>query len=572
MRAVVIGSGGREHALAWALAGSASVQEVVVMPGNPGMARDSRYTVVPEPPDGDSVARYNPDLVVIGPEAFLVAGLADDLRRRGIAVVGPSRAAAALEGSKRFSKELMDRHGIPTAAYRVCSSPEEARAVVEEFGLPVVVKADGLAQGKGVSVCTTVQHAHGAIQKMMEERQFGDAGATVVVEQFLQGFEASVMVMMDETSHLVLPTARDHKQIHDNNLGPNTGGMGAVAPNPEITPAMQARIELDVVIPSVTAVRSLMQEDPEALFRGFLFIGVMISDGVPRVLEYNVRFGDPEAQAILPLLEGDLGVLFRGLAHGTLRQAKEESQYRTASGSCCAVVAASPGYPGRPHDGFRIHEVGVPGLLFWAGVRAGDENGLMTSGGRVCAAAGRGDSLDAAREAAYRVLLGVQFTGMQFRRDIGGAPIDASLLEEDRHFLPQYYKRGGVLPVVVQDARSGEVLMLGYANHAAVVRTMETGLATFWSTSRARLWTKGESSGNTLMVQEVRVDCDQDALLYRVTLSGSGVCHTTEEDGSARRRCFYRVVERDENGSLVLEHPSESPAASGPLTGESPAG
>jgi len=550
VRVLVVGSGGREHALAWRIAASPSTTAVMVMPGNPGIARDPRCEVVPEKPTVSAILAQNPDLVIIGPEAPLVAGLADELRTEGIAVVGPSRAAARLEGSKEAAKELMDRWHIPTASYHRCTTPEEAQAAVTAMGAPVVVKADGLAAGKGVAVCTTMAEAHEAIQTIMVERAYGAAGDTVVVEEFLSGFEASVIVLIDESGSLTLPTAQDHKPIYAGNRGPNTGGMGAVAPNPALTPELLVKIDREVVQPSVAAIQDITRQDSSVLFRGFLFIGLMIHDESISVLEYNVRFGDPEAQAILPLMGGDVATLFYALATGTLTDGIVASGYHHREGAVCAVVAASAGYPGTVADGVPVSADHRGEMFFWAGVaeRAGESGApeLVTAGGRVCAAAAYGDTLSGARREAYRRLLGVQFTGMQFRNDIGGPSIAGEILEESDELLLQFAKRGGLLPVVVQDVASNDVLMLGYANAAALAETMRSGLATFYSTSRHELWTKGLQSGDTLGIEEIRVDCDQDALLYRVRIEGDGVCHTREETDDAesryRRRCFYRAV------------------------------
>jgi phosphoribosylamine--glycine ligase len=571
MNVLVVGSGGREHALAWRLAQSPSVGTVSVAPGNPGIARDERLRCVADAVTPELVARLEVDLVVIGPEVPLVEGLADQLRAAGADVVGPSAAMARLEGSKAHAKDFMARNGIRTAGHRTCRTVEEARAAVAEFGAPVVVKADGLAAGKGVSVCASEREALAAIETIMRERLFGDAGETVVVEEFLQGFEASVIVMVDETSWLTLPTAKDHKQIGDGNVGANTGGMGAVAPNPLITPELSAVIEREVVEPSV---RALQQSGD--LFRGFLFIGLMIDGGDPRVLEYNVRFGDPEAQAILPLLEGDFGVLLRGLARGRLGEAVGESGFSVRAGASCTVVAASGGYPGPVSRGDAITIGKVPaasslsgaGEIFFAGVAAGapsttpaaqpDAAGsvpdlLRTAGGRVLAASAVGADLEEARRRAYAMVQLVSFDGMQYRRDIGGDPLVASVIEESDVPLPQFRKRGGLLPVVVQEASSGDVLMLGYADASALQATRRSGYATFWSTSRNTLWTKGETSGDRLRIEEIRIDCDQDALLYRVSLEGDGVCHTRSATGDTRRRCFYRRLTPE--GTLENEAP-----------------
>jgi phosphoribosylamine--glycine ligase len=571
MNVLVVGSGGREHALAWRLAGSPSVAVVFVTPGNPGIARDGRIRCIADPVTPELLAEHAVDLVVIGPEVPLVDGLADELRAAGVDVVGPSAALAQLEGSKAYAKDFMAENGIRTAAHRTCRTVDQAREAVAELGTPIVVKADGLAAGKGVSVCASEREAHAAIETIMRERLFGDAGETVVVEEFLRGFEASVIVMVDETSWLTLPTARDHKQIGEGGIGANTGGMGAVAPNPLITPELGAVIEREVVEPSV---RALQQTG--SLFRGFLFIGLMIDGGEPRVLEYNVRFGDPEAQAILPLLAGDFGVLLRGLAQGRLADAVGESGFAVRDGASCTVVAAAGGYPGPVSRGDVVTIGDVPpashlsgsGEIFFAGVAGsvgetaagaghpavGSSNGagtgdaavgetpdtLRTAGGRVLAASAIGSTLEEARWRAYALLQLVSFDGMQYRRDIGGDPVVASVIAEGDVPMPQFRKRGGLLPVIVQEASSGDVLMLGYADPSALAESRRSGYATFWSTSRNTLWTKGETSGDRLRIEEIRVDCDQDALLYRVTLEGSGVCHTRSTTGETRRRCFYR--------------------------------
>jgi len=553
----VAGSGGREHAIAWRLAQSGSVEQVTVVPGNAGIALEPGCSVVDAPITAEAILETEPDLVVIGPEAPLVAGIADELRRQGIAVVGPSRQAAALEGSKSVAKQFMVDTGISTAEFRVCRTPEEARAAVTDLGVPVAIKADGLAAGKGVVVCFSEKETEAAIQSIMNERLFGAAGDAVVVERALRGFEASVILAVDESGYLLFPTAQDHKQIGEGGEGPNTGGMGAVAPNPMISADMLQRIEEEIVRPAVDSI-----QQRGWLFRGFLFIGLMIDEEEINVLEFNVRFGDPEAQAILPLVEGDLGVLLRGLSEGRIAEAIGQAEYRVFDGASCAVVAASDGYPGPYRKGDAITD--DPGVLtddlarrsrvFYAGVKAAPDPGeLLTAGGRVLAVAATGDSLDRARFLAYTRMLGLGFSGIQYRRDIGGDRIIANVLEESESLLPQFDKRGGLLPVIVQDAESGEVLMLAYSDRAALEKTRETGQAWFWSTSRNNLWRKGETSGNTLQVRDILVDCDQDALLYRVVVRGDGVCHTVNRDGRPRRRCFYRSLDSDDR--LVNEDP-----------------
>ena len=469
-------------------------------------------------------------------------------------MVGPSREAARLEGSKAFAKEFMVRHGIPTAEYRVCTSVDAARAAVREFGAPVVVKADGLAAGKGVTVCASIREADAAIESIMRDRMFGAAGDVVVVERVLTGFEASIIVLVDESGYVVLPTARDHKPIGEGNSGPNTGGMGVVAPNPDIDTAMHQRIEREIVEPAVAGIRSAGW-----LFRGVLFIGLMIDTDGPQTLEFNVRFGDPETQGILPLLSGDFAELMLGLASGRVGESVEHAGFAVRDGAACSVIAASAGYPGVYAKDVPIIRDAIPeeselhtaSHLFFgrAGVRGVSEaaggappdgaDTLRTAGGRVLAATAWGPDLPTARRRAYTVLQSVHFDGMQYRRDIGGENVLSSVIEEGTLPMVQFAKRGGLVPVVVQDTGSGTVLMVAYTNREAFETTRSTGYATFWSTSRNALWTKGETSGDYLSVNEIRLDCDQDALLYLVTPTG-GVCHTTNRSGAHRRRCFYR--------------------------------
>ncbi|MDA3948518.1 MAG: phosphoribosylamine--glycine ligase [Spirochaeta sp.] len=561
MKIAIIGSGGREHALAWRLAQSEQVSSVVVFPGNPGMDGEPKVRTDERLPTGETLRDDGVDLVIVGPEEPLANGIADELRGQGLAVVGPSGDAARLEGSKAFAKEFMVRHGIPTAEYRVCPSVEAARAAVRELGAPVVVKADGLAAGKGVTVCDSVREADAAIESIMRDRMFGAAGDVVVVERVLTGFEASIIVLVDETGHVVLPTARDHKPIGEGNSGPNTGGMGVVAPNPDIDTAMHQRIEREIVEPAVAGIKSAGW-----LFRGVLFIGLMIDEDGPQTLEFNVRFGDPETQGILPLLSGDFAELMMGLASGQLHESVTRAGFAVRDGAACSVIAASAGYPGPYTKDVPVTREPIPehsGLhtaahLFFAGVTGGagdtgdtgaaadaeDTRALRTSGGRVLAATAWGADLPTARRQAYTLLQTVHFDGMQYRPDIGGDNVVASVIEEGTVPLVQFTKRGGLVPVVVQDADSRAVLMVAYTNREAFETTRSTGYATFWSTSRNALWTKGETSGDYLAVDEIRVDCDQDALLYLVTPAGGGVCHTTDDSGAHRPRCFYRRLGR----------------------------
>lgn len=525
-------------------------------PGNAGIGQEHGVTIAEVVPKPEDAVAQGIDLVIVGPEEPLVHGIADRYRTAGIPVVGPDADLARLEGSKSHAKDFMVTNEIPTAEYRTCRTIEEARQAVAEFGAPVVIKADGLAAGKGVSVCPSVREADAAIESIMRDKLFGDAGNLVVVERMLRGFEASIIVLVDESGYLVLPTAQDHKPIGEGNTGPNTGGMGVVAPNPEIDSARLEQLETTVVGPSVRAIQR-----SNRLFRGILFIGVMIDEEGPKTLEYNVRFGDPETQAILPLLEGDFGVLMRGLAEGRLSTAIEESGFRVGDGASCAVIAASEGYPGPYTKGIPIRiepqEMPAPilqsGHLFFAGVTSGENEAtrLLTAGGRVVASTAWAPTLQEARRRAYAGLQMIHFQGMQYRTDIGGPAVLSQILEEERLILPQFEKRGGILPVVVQDSETDAVLMVAYTNREAFIETRRSGYASFWSTSRNELWTKGTTSGDYLAIEEIRIDCDQDALLYRVRLLGTGVCHTHNELGEHRRRCFYRRI--DSQGLLEFD-------------------
>ena len=563
MKVLVVGAGGREHALAWRLAAGAGmdrradrvIDRVIVSPGNPGVARDIGLECLPLLSVGEIVdGGY--DLVVIGPEEPLVHGFADSLRAGGVSVVGPSAEAARLEGSKAFAKGFMVEHGVPTADYRICTTISEAYEALDFFGDSVVVKADGLTSGKGVAVCRSRRQAEAAVESMMRDRLYGDAGTTIVVEEYLEGHEASIVVLVDESGYVIMPTSQDHNALEDGNGGANTGGMGVVVPNPEIDSQLLDRIEEAIVVPSVQGIR-----ERDWVFRGALFIGLMVGEGGPWALEYNVRFGDPETQAIMPMIQGDFYQLLKGLADGRLMDAVKESGFGIRSGAACTVVAASAGYPGPFSRGLpiRIDDTGMGGTrmggtgdakVFFGGVKRGSSEeeppgrapSLVTGGGRVLAVSAWGEDLDQARFRAYEALLMVHFDGMQYRRDIGGPNVMDRILEEGSVTAPQFEKRGGLLPVVVQEASSDTVLMVAYTNRDAYDATRKTGYAHFWSTSRNTLWKKGETSGDVLVVEEIRLDCDQDAFLYRVRLLGEGVCHTTDSHGVHRKRCFYRTI------------------------------
>lgn len=417
MKVLVVGGGGREHALCWKIAQSPLVTEVIAAPGNVGMAQVARcVNVSAEDVVGqlELARREKVALVVIGPEAPLVAGLADRLAEQGIPAFGPSAKAAVLEGSKVFSKELMQRHSIPTAAFSSHVDLASAFAAVERFEGHCVVKADGLAAGKGVIVCRGVDEARTAVRQMLEDRTFGEAGGTVIVEELLQGEEASVLAITDGTRVLPLVAAQDHKAAYEGDIGPNTGGMGAYAPAPVVTPALMERVQREVLEATVKAMAA--EGRP---FRGLLYAGLMIDRGEPKVLEFNVRFGDPECQPLLALMKDDIVPLLMGAAQGQL----EARPIAFHKGATLCVVLAAGGYPGAYTKGQTIHGLEEAGkvdgaVVFHAGTqREGDT--IVAAGGRVLGVVGRGSDHAEAACIAYAAADKITWDGMRLRRDIG---------------------------------------------------------------------------------------------------------------------------------------------------------
>ena len=415
MKLLVIGSGGREHALAWKLAQSPRVQKVFVAPGNGGTARENGVENVSLTGIEELVAFSRKEkihLTVVGPEAPLAAGIVDAFRDAGQKIFGPTRAAAQLEASKDFAKSFMARHKIPTAAHRTFEAAETAKAYVAERGAPIVIKADGLAAGKGVVVASSVPEAHAAIDRMMTQQALGAAGARLVVEEFLEGEEASFIVMSDGAHVLPLATSQDHKRLRDGDAGPNTGGMGAYSPAPVVTPKIHARVMREIIAP---AIQGMAQEGTP--YMGFLYAGLMIDKaGNPKTLEFNCRLGDPETQPIILRLKSDLLDLIERALDGTLDQVEPQWDRRAALG----VVVAAAGYPDEPRKDDAITGLPKPAAdcrVFHAGTRL-EGKAVLTDGGRVLCVTALGDSVKMARARAYEALEGIRFEGMQYRKDI----------------------------------------------------------------------------------------------------------------------------------------------------------
>lgn len=418
MKILLIGSGGREHALAWKMARSPRVQKVFVAPGNGGTANQKHEGIENLPISdlqelADFAKREQIALTVVGPEAPLAAGIVDVFRNQGLRIFGPTQLAAQLESSKDFSKAFMKRHGIPTADYQTFSNASEAHNYIDQKGAPIVIKADGLAAGKGVVVAMSLPEAHMAVDMMLSDNKLGNAGARVVIEEFLIGEEASFIVLVDGKNVVPLATSQDHKRLHDGDQGPNTGGMGAYSPAPVVTPDIHARAMREVIMPTVLGMKA-----DGIPYTGFLYAGLMISpDGRIKTLEFNCRMGDPETQPIMARLESDLVNALDKAIDGKLDEVELKWDRRIALG----VVLAAHQYPDTPRSGDRISGIPAPTndqIVFHAGTKLHDGN-LLTSGGRVLCVVGLADTVKAAQQKAYSAVEQIHFDGMQYRKDIG---------------------------------------------------------------------------------------------------------------------------------------------------------
>jgi phosphoribosylamine--glycine ligase len=416
MKLLVIGSGGREHALAWHLSKTSGLQKIYVAPGNAGTAREpelENINITDPQALADFAEREGIHLTLVGPEAPLAAGVVNIFRARGLKIFGPTKEAAQLESSKDFAKRFMARHKIPTAAFETFTDATAAHAYVERQGAPIVIKADGLAAGKGVVVAMTLEEAHHAIDDMLSGNTLGAAGSRVVIEEFLDGEEASFIVMVDGKNVLALASSQDHKRIGDGDTGPNTGGMGAYSPAPVVTPAIHAKAMREIILPTV---RGMMADGIP--YTGFLYAGLMIGkDGSVKTVEFNCRMGDPETQPIMMRLKTDLLLLLEHAVAGKLDQIEAEWDRRVALG----VVLAAANYPGTPRRGDVISGLDLEredAHIFHAGT-ADQDGKVVTAGGRVLCVTALGDNVRQAQKNAYDVLVGVHFDGMQYRRDIG---------------------------------------------------------------------------------------------------------------------------------------------------------
>jgi phosphoribosylamine--glycine ligase len=420
MKVLLVGSGGREHALAWQMAQSRLCDALYCAPGNPGTAECADNLAIAAD-DIDGIVKFaaanNIDLVVVGPEAPLVAGLADKLRTAGIPVFGPSQSAARIEGSKKFMKDLCAKYGIPTAAYGAFRDISEAKKFIRAQKLPVVVKADGLAAGKGVVIAQTYEEAEKAASDMLSGTAFGNAGKEVVIEEFLHGEEISAFALADGKDILQFASAQDHKRVGDGDTGPNTGGMGAYSPARMINPELWATIMDTIMRPTLAAMAA-----EGCPFNGVLFAGIMMVDGKPVLLEFNARFGDPECEAMMMRFDGDLLALLHACAVGKLADAADEIRWLTGATVC--VVMAAKGYPGPVQKGTEIKNIGAADMqeetrIFHAGTALDGDGHLIASGGRVLAVTSRGDDVAQARARAYEAVSVIDWPGGFYRKDIG---------------------------------------------------------------------------------------------------------------------------------------------------------
>lgn len=412
MNILVIGSGGREHALYWKLSESPQTEQIYAIPGNPGMGASVAIALDDHAAILRFVKEHEIGLVVVGPEVPLMNGLVDELEAAGIRAFGPRANAAEIEGSKSFAKDLMKKYGIPTARYEVFTAAEPARAYIRQEGAPIVVKADGLAAGKGVIVAMTEQEALDAVDAIMEDHSFGDAGARVVIEEFMEGEEASLLAFTDGTTIRPMISAQDHKRAYDGDRGPNTGGMGTYAPALVMTPEMTERAVEEILKPTIAAMAK-----EGRVYRGCLYLGLMVTADGPKVVEFNARFGDPETQVVLPLLDSDLVAIMCACADGTLA----DVPIRWKDGAAVCVVLASGGYPGHYDKGQEIHGLAdaeaMGALVFHAGTAMKDGE-LVTNGGRVLGVVGRGADISSAVDAAYAAATKISFKDAYYRKDI----------------------------------------------------------------------------------------------------------------------------------------------------------
>ena len=423
MKVLVVGSGGREHAICWKLARSPKVTELYCAPGNAGIAQLAKCVDV-KATDVDAMVKWAKDnamdFVVVAPDDPLALGLVDALEEAGIPAFGPTKDAAIIEASKAFSKELMKKYRIPTAKYETFTEMDAALAYVEAQGAPIVVKADGLALGKGVVVAATVEEAKTAAREMMEDRKFGESGSTVVIEECMTGPEVTVLAFCDGEHIRPMVSSQDHKRAYDGDEGPNTGGMGAIAPSPQFTPELAARFENEIMLPTVTALKA--EGRP---FKGVIYFGLMLTPDGPKVVEYNARFGDPECQAVLSLLYTDLLEIMLACRNGTLDQVK----IAWKDGAACCLVLASGGYPleyqkGLPISG--LEEAGEYANVFHAGTKLGEDGQFLTNGGRVLGVTATGKDLAEAVRWAYGAAKSISFPHMHFRTDIGKRALAAT--------------------------------------------------------------------------------------------------------------------------------------------------